>query len=206
MTTKEKIIDESLTLFSKKGFKGTSVKDIADAVGIKDSSLYKHFASKQQILNSIIDLMQTRINSMSNTFGLPIGDDLHEAAKVYATFSEANLIKLSKEIFLFYLKDSIVSRFWRMGTIEQYQNPEVYSIFSKFFLEDSITYQTELFTQMIKEKIFINRNPQVMAIYFYTPIFFLLSKYTNLPDKEDEAISLLENQVREFCTIYKLKK
>ena len=40
MTTKERIVQEALNLFSIKGFKGTSVKNIADEVGIKDSSLY----------------------------------------------------------------------------------------------------------------------------------------------------------------------
>lgn len=41
MTTKERIADEALTLFSRRGYKGTSVKSIADAGGIKDSSIYK---------------------------------------------------------------------------------------------------------------------------------------------------------------------
>ena len=56
MTTKEKIIDESLSLFSIKGYKGTSVKNIADAVGIKDASLYKHFKSKQEILDTLVEM------------------------------------------------------------------------------------------------------------------------------------------------------
>ena len=38
MTTKERITEEALTLFSEKGYKGTSVKDIADAVGISQSA------------------------------------------------------------------------------------------------------------------------------------------------------------------------
>ena len=38
LPTRQRIVEESLTLFSRKGFKGTSVKDIADAVHIKDST------------------------------------------------------------------------------------------------------------------------------------------------------------------------
>ena len=52
MTTKERIVEEALTLFSVKGYKGTSVKDIAGAVGSKDSSIYKHFTGKQEILDA----------------------------------------------------------------------------------------------------------------------------------------------------------
>jgi hypothetical protein len=92
-----------------------------------------------------------------------------------------------------------------MGNIEQYQNPEVYAVFSKLFLKDSITYQTELFAEMSKEGIFIEADPQVMAMYFYTPIFFLLSKYANDLEHEEEALDMLDKQVREFYRIYKKK-
>ncbi|MBP7349040.1 MAG: TetR/AcrR family transcriptional regulator [Butyrivibrio sp.] len=206
MTTAEKITDEALTLFSQKGYKGTSVKNIADAVGIKDASLYKHFKSKQEILDTIVENMRVRIENMSDAFGLPSGDDLQRTAAVYAGFDENTVVDFSKKIFLFYLKDSFMSRFWRMGMMEQFQNQPVYELFSKLFLEDSIAYQTALFAEMSRENIFIQADPQVMAISFYTPIFFLLSKYANLPDREDEALVVLERQVREFCRIYRQKE
>lgn len=205
MTTKEKIVEEALTLFSVNGFKGTSVKNIADAVGIKDASLYKHFKSKQEILDTIVEKMRQHIEDMSNAFGLPDDTDMQKAAKIYATFDENNLVELSNKIFLFYLKDSLISRFWRMGTIEQYQNSEVYGVFRKLFLEDSIAYQTELFAKMAEDGALINADPQVMAMYFYSPIFFLLSKYTNEKEKEEEALEILDKQVREFYRIYKCK-
>lgn len=203
MTTKERIVDEALTLFSTKGYKGTSVKNIADAVGIKDASLYKHFGSKQEILDTIVATMRQRIGEMSDAFGLPADSDLQQLAAVYAQFDEAMLVEFSNKIFLFYLKDAFISRFWRMGTIEQFQNRQVYEVFSKLFFEDSITYQTQLFAEMSKQNIFIKADPQVMAISFYTPIFFLLSKYANEVDKEEEALKILDQQVREFCRIYR---
>ena len=203
MTTKERIIDESLTLFATNGFKGTSVKNIADAVGIKDASLYKHFKSKQEILDTIVETMKQHIKDMSDAFGLPSDNSLQKSAVVYAGFDEDRLVEFSNKIFLFYLKDSFLSRFWRMGTIEQFKNPEVYKVFSKLFLEDSITYQTELFAELSKEKILIEADPQVMAMYFYTPIFFLLSKYANVSEKEEEALQVLDKQVREFYRVYR---
>ncbi len=42
-----------------------------------------------------------------------------------------------------------------------------------------------------------------MAMAFYAPIFFLLSKYSSDQDKEEEALKSLEKQVREFYRIYK---
>ena len=65
MTTKECITDAALTLFSERGYTGTSVKNIADAVGIRDASLYKHFKSKQEIFDSIVELINAHISGIS---------------------------------------------------------------------------------------------------------------------------------------------
>ena len=61
MTPRERIIDEAQSLFSIHGYKGTSVKSIADAVGIRDRSIYKQFASKREIIDAIVEQMQMRI-------------------------------------------------------------------------------------------------------------------------------------------------
>jgi len=50
---REHILDESARLFRKKGYAGTSVQDIATAVGIKAASLYNHIDSKQSILQQL---------------------------------------------------------------------------------------------------------------------------------------------------------
>jgi len=205
MTTKERIVEEALSLFSVKGYKGTSVKNIAEAVGIKDSSLYKHFKSKQEILDTIVETMRQHISEMSDSFGLPTDGNLGKAAEIYASYDEETMVNFSNKIFSFYLKDSFVSRFWRMGTIEQFQNSEVYALFRKLFLEDSITYQTALFAEMSRKKIFIDADPQVMAMSFYAPIFFLLNKYANDMENESIAIEVLNRQVREFYRIYRRK-
>ena len=125
MTTKERIIDEALTLFSVKGFKGTSVKNIADAVGIKDSSLYKHFKSKREIFDTIVAKVGEKMQALSENVGIPTEENLEEAVAYYGKLSEKQLQELSKKIFLFYLEDDFMSRFWRMANIEQYQNSEI---------------------------------------------------------------------------------
>ncbi len=205
MMTKERISYEALTLFSKKGYKGTSVKDIADAVGIKDSSLYKHYKSKQEILDTIMLEIEKHIEEMSENFGLPTGDDYEKAVAFYSTFDPEALAEFSKKIFLFYLKDDLLSKFWRMGNIEQFQNDQVYALFRKLFFDDSIQYQAALFAQMSHQNIFIEADPEVMAMSFYTPIFFLLSKYSGTDGKEEEALAVLEKQVKEFYRVYKIQ-
>ena len=64
MSTKEKILDAALTLFAENGYDGTSVEQIANIVGIKAPSLYKHYKGKEDILNALIDSAEARYEEM----------------------------------------------------------------------------------------------------------------------------------------------
>ena len=54
-STKERILDTAIDLFAQNGFNGTSVRDIARGVGIKESSIYNHFTGKDGILATILE-------------------------------------------------------------------------------------------------------------------------------------------------------
>ena len=56
--TKEKILEEALKLFAQSGYMGTSMNDIASKLGVTKAALYKHYKSKQEILDSIIEKMK----------------------------------------------------------------------------------------------------------------------------------------------------
>lgn len=51
---RERILRAAARLFRRKGFKGTTVRDIAEAVGILSGSLFHHFATKEEILLEIM--------------------------------------------------------------------------------------------------------------------------------------------------------
>lgn len=53
--TKKIIFEKAIELFSVKGYSGTSMRDLARNVGIKESSLYNHYKGKEAILQSILD-------------------------------------------------------------------------------------------------------------------------------------------------------
>jgi AcrR family transcriptional regulator len=48
--TYRRILEEALVLFAQRGFHGTSVRDIASAVGLQIAALYVHFPSKGHVL------------------------------------------------------------------------------------------------------------------------------------------------------------
>jgi AcrR family transcriptional regulator len=60
--TREEILRVALDLFTEKGFEGTSIRDIAEAVGMQKSSLYYHFANKDDIVAS---LMRDRVDEVT---------------------------------------------------------------------------------------------------------------------------------------------
>lgn len=54
-TTKQRIFEVSLDLFAQKGFDAVSMREIAEAVGIKKASVYSHFASKDELIEQIFN-------------------------------------------------------------------------------------------------------------------------------------------------------
>lgn len=53
--TRSRILLESSRLFGRRGYYGTSTRDIADVVGIRQPSLFHHFAAKHEILAELVD-------------------------------------------------------------------------------------------------------------------------------------------------------
>lgn len=54
LSRKEVIQNSAARLFRKKGFKSTSMDNIAEAVGIKAASIYNHIDSKQELLSELL--------------------------------------------------------------------------------------------------------------------------------------------------------
>jgi len=52
---RESILDAAVRLFGKQGYTGTSMRDIANAVGVLPGSLYAHISSKEALLVEIVD-------------------------------------------------------------------------------------------------------------------------------------------------------
>jgi AcrR family transcriptional regulator len=53
--TRQRILDAALELFARQGFAATSVRELARAVGLRESSLYNHFAGKEAIFHVLVD-------------------------------------------------------------------------------------------------------------------------------------------------------
>ncbi|MFN7926704.1 MAG: TetR/AcrR family transcriptional regulator [Blastocatellia bacterium] len=52
---RQQIIDVAIQLFSQKGFRGTTTKEIALAAGVNEAIIFRHFATKRELYSAIID-------------------------------------------------------------------------------------------------------------------------------------------------------
>src|SRR3954469_23132223 len=78
---RDELLGIAADLFAERGFKNTTVRDIADAAGILSGSLYHHFDSKELMVDELLSTFQTRLFA---TYDEIVGSDLGARAKVDA--------------------------------------------------------------------------------------------------------------------------
>lgn len=204
-STKQRILDAALDLFSSSGYEGVSVKQIAAAVGIKDSSLYKHFASKQEIYDTLMADMNARFEETVALYKLPQGE-IEKMAQEYGKNDLEWLKEASKAIFLFFLKDPKASKFRQMLMIEQFKDSRAAATFRSWFIDDALRFQEALFAEMTRQGTFRKAPAKTLALEFYAPFFLLLFQYDGSPGGEEEAVARLMGHVEQFATLYQLPK
>ncbi|MEA4853734.1 MAG: TetR/AcrR family transcriptional regulator [Christensenella sp.] len=203
--TKQIILEKALDLFSIRGYDGVSVKDIANAVGIRDSSLYKHYQSKQEIFEKLMEEMDQRFDATTTRYHLPQGEILNIAAQYEAN----NLDWLQKAVetmFLFFTQDDYVRKFTHLLMIEQYKNNIAAELFRSWFIETGLSFQTALFSQMISDGYFRKADPRAMAVQFHGPVLLLIMMFDSQSILLEEALRLLRCHVAEFAHNYTISR
>ncbi|MEO3944731.1 TetR/AcrR family transcriptional regulator [Gorillibacterium sp. CAU 1737] len=207
--TRERIMEAALALFSRNGYEGVSVREIARSVGIKESSLYKHYQSKQHLFDTILVEMNERYRSMEGMLGLDLGgadsSSGDKASTFYAKLSEENLIQASEGLFRYFLQDEYAAKFRRMVTLEQYRNNEAGEAFRGIFLNGPLVYQSALFRRLMEMGILRDADPELVALHFYSPLYLLLCLYDNQPERVEEALRRVRAHVRQFNRMYSLE-
>lgn len=197
--TKEVILTVALKLFSEKGYDGVGIRDISKEIGIRESALYKHYSGKQDIFDSILKDIEHRYQEEVSTFIPPesVVNILSEESDV-----REELFRISVTMFQFYLKTEYGSQLRRMLTMEQYRTSEASKFFRELIIDKGLDYISGVFTDLINTGVYVDADPMVMALQFYSPLYLLLSKYDNQPDKYEEALSFLEKHITTFNKTY----
>lgn len=195
--TREALLDAALESFSRDGFRGTSIRDLARTVGIRESSVYKHFPSKQAILDALIE----RADDGLAEFGARLGVDTatgFDAAEEYRGMSEERLLGIAHAMFDFVLHDPGFAPLRRLLTIEQFRDPGASARFRDYLIERPLVFQTELFGELITAgELRPGLDPRDAALAFFGPIHLLIQLADGSGD-DGAARALLEAHVRHF--------
>ena len=178
------------------------VGEIADRVGIKAPSLYKHFRNKQAIFDAIIEEMRHRFLEEAKALRIR-GNDAAADAGIYRNLSEEQLIRLGIDLFQYQLHDDYAKRFRKMLTIEQFRDPALGAAYTKQYIDDPLSYEGMLLGIMAEQGVLKTENAEIMTLHFYAPFYMLLTLCDREPDREADAVRILEEHIRQFNKLYR---
>ena len=194
VNNKDKIFDVSVDLFSKHGYDGVSIRQIANEVGIKESSIYNHYKSKESIMDSILDYYIEQMLSQD----IPLEDASANLDVGFDYFYRVGLNAFASQ-----LKDEKMSKITRIILIESYHNEKINGFLKKSILEDAVNGWIALFDLMkFKKLIREDADSGQLAESFYKYGLFLLYEHyiINYPEDDEEFVKDLclksENHIK----------
>ena len=192
MSTREKILDAALTLFAENGYDGTSVEQIANIVGIKAPSLYKHFKGKEDSLNALIDSAEARYEEM---FGSE-----NNIGKVPQ--SQDEFIKVTMKRIEFTMQDPIIRKTRMLLVQEQFRNERISEVTTRHQLDGVQRMFAKIIRGMMNEGIFIDDDPELLAVELTAPVVLQIARSDRQPQCEEESMKNIEKYIRHFCKVY----
>ena len=190
--TKEKILEAALEQFSQKGYDGTNIRELTASLGLVKSSMYKHFKSKEDIWNTLLDEMiayyNRRFGSPENL--PPVPDSLD------------GLVEMTMRMVDFTVHDERVVMTRKLLSIEQYRDDRARQLATKHFLTGLAEMFTYIFDGMMKKGLLRNDDPKMLAFAYTAPISSLIHLCDREPEKTAEAISQIKEFSRHFIQVY----
>lgn len=179
MNTKDKILNEALRLFAAKGYGAVSVEQIADAVGIKAPSLYKHYKGKRDIFNSIVKRMEEMDAEEAQEADMP--EETAEAnPESYEDVDLESIRIFSKSMFSHWTEEEFSANFRRMLTLEHFADPEMARLYQQYLGSGPLGYMADVFCALAQDRA----EAYNMALEFYGPMHLLYSVYDGAEDKK----------------------
>ncbi|MEJ2489496.1 MAG: TetR/AcrR family transcriptional regulator [Sulfurovaceae bacterium] len=199
-STKQKILDTSLKLFASNGYKATTVREIAKAIGIEQSALYNHFKNKDEILETIINDLASLL--IANIFQEINADpDAYKQGKslLHSISNKFKLISFDNQ------NDSL----FRLMMQEIFSNGKIRDIYNESLFQENVKKLSGLLFMMMQEDMIRSSDPLMLAHEFFAPLFFYQMQISLLKvDKKSTSsmVSLFEKHVDFFWDSIKIEK
>ena len=190
--TKERILAAALDMFSQNGYAGTNIRELTASLGLVKSGLYKHFKSKEEIWNSLLDKM---IAYYDERFGSP------EHLPPVPDSSEG-LTAMTMQMVDFTIHDERIVMTRKMLAIEQFRDERAKALATKHFLTGLTDMFTHVFTGMMDKGLLRRDDPRMLAFAYTAPISALIHLCDREPEKTKDAIAQVEAFSRHFIKTY----
>lgn len=191
-STKNRILDEALVLFAENGYKGTNLRDLAARLGLSKSALYKHYQSKEDIWNALLDKMEAyyaqRFGSMDNLPPIPDSID--------------GLIQMSLGQIRFTVHDPQIILTRKLLLTEQFHDARVCKLATKHFLEGTANIYAKVFEGMMEKGLLKKQDSRMLALSFTAPVSALIHLCDREPEKHNEIFARIEAFFRYFLSMH----
>ena len=173
---KEEILIVALHLFARDGYEAVSVSQIAGELDMTKGALYRHYKSKRDIFDCIVQRMEQQDGEQARRNEVP-EESIEKMQEEYQNVSVEDFVGYSKSMFEYWTEEDFASSFRKMLTIEQFRSEEMQNLYQQYLVSGPAEYVKDLFKNMeIK-------NPEEEAIKFYANMFFYYSVYDGATDK-----------------------
>ena len=173
---KEEILIVALHLFARDGYEAVSVSQIAGELDMTKGALYRHYKSKRDIFDCIVQRMEQQDSEQARQNEVP-EESIENVPEEYQNVSVEDFVGYSKSMFEYWTEDDFASSFRKMLTLEQFRNEEMQKLYQQYLVSGPAEYVKDLFKNMeIK-------NPEENAVKFYANMFFYYSVYDGATDK-----------------------
>ena len=190
--TKERILETALELFAQNGYLGTSMNDIARQLGFTKAALYKHYTSKQEILDRIVERMNKMDYERAESYEMPETQP-DGFAEAYLNTPVQKIRAYSTAQFDHWTKETFSSNFRKMLTLEQYRDPKLAQLHHDYLAGGPLEYMAAIFRKLTDS----DEAAMQLALEFYGPMFLLYSVYDGA-DKKERIAPMLREHIDRF--------
>ena len=172
----EEILIVALHLFARDGYEAVSVSQIVGELDMTKGALYRHYKSKRDIFDCIVQRMEQQDSEQARQNEVP-EESIEKVPEEYQNVSVEDFVGYSKSMFEYWTEDDFASSFRKILTLEQFRNEEMQNLYQQYLVSGPAEYVKDLFKNMeIK-------NPEENAVKFYANMFFYYSVYDGVTDK-----------------------
>ncbi|MBQ8931483.1 MAG: TetR/AcrR family transcriptional regulator [Ruminiclostridium sp.] len=190
--TKSRILDEALVMFAENGYKGTNLRDLAAQLGLSKSALYKHYKSKEDIWNCLLDRMESyyaeHFGSESNLPPQPKSCE--------------ELLVVTMQMIRFTVNDPKIILTRKLLLTEQFHDERVKKLATKHFLEGTQKIFAVIFEKMMADGFMKKDNPETLSFSYTSPITSLIHLCDREPENQEQIFKRIENFITHFISTY----